>query len=183
MRILLDILVIIKKVYHKFLYQPIIKLALQKCGKKVSIGKGCLLSLENICLGDNVSIGPKAIFLATKSKIIIKDNVMFGPRVTIIGGDHRTDILGRTMNSIKEEEKLPENDLDIFIKEDVWIGANVTILKGVTIGEGSIIAANSLVRKNVDSYCVYGGVPAKKIKDRFSKKDIEKHRKILKGRE
>ena len=48
---------------------------------------------------------------------------------------------------IEVQEKLPENDADVTIEDDVWIGANSTILKGVTIGRGSIVSAGSVVTK------------------------------------
>lgn len=57
--------------------------------------------------------------------------------------------------------------MPVIINDDVWIVANVTILKGVKIGEGSVIAAGSVVTKDVEPYCIYGGVPAKKLKHRF----------------
>ena len=62
----------------------------------------------------------------------------------------------------------------------VWIGANATILKGVTIGEGGIMAACSLVTKDVPPYSIVGGFPAKVIGRRFSDEDIVKHKEILK---
>ncbi len=80
----------------------------------------------------------------------------------------------------------------ITIGNDVYIGYNVTVLGGVKIGNGSIIAANSLVNKNVPPYTIYGGVPAKfiknkKIKDKeiknfdFNQKDyLTKLEKLLK---
>lgn len=56
----------------------------------------------------------------------------------------------------------------IVIKDDVWIGTDSIILSGVTIGQGAIIAADSLVNKDVPPYAVVGGVPAKVIKMRFN---------------
>ena len=52
----------------------------------------------------------------------------------------------------------------IKIGNHVWIGANVTVLKGVTIGDGAIIAAGSLVNKDIPANCLAGGVPAKILK-------------------
>lgn len=92
---------------------------------------------------------------------------MSGPGLTIITGDHRIDIRDKYMDEVTVEEKLPENDQPVIIEEDVWCGANVTILKGVTIGRGSVIAAGAVVTKNVGEYEIWGGVPAKKIKNRF----------------
>ncbi len=77
------------------------------------------------------------------------------------------------------KDKLPENDLDVVIEEDVWVGANVIILKGVTIGRGSVIAAGSIVTKNVEPYSIYAGVPARKIKERFSEEEISEHEKLM----
>lgn len=70
---------------------------------------------------------------------------MFGPNVTIRGGDHRIDVIGRNTVDIKEYEKLPENDKDVFVDDDVWIGCNVTILNGVHIGRRSVVGAGSVV--------------------------------------
>ncbi len=92
---------------------------------------------------------------------------MFGPHVAVVTGDHRIDIPDRPMISIKDSEKLPENDQDVVIENDVWIGANATILKGVTIGTGSVICAGAVVTKDVPPYSIVGGVPAKLIKKRF----------------
>lgn len=62
----------------------------------------------------------------------------------------------------------------VVIGNDVWIGANVILLPGVNIGDGAVIAAGAVVTKNVDPYAIVGGVPAKVIRYRFSKKCIEK---------
>lgn len=60
-----------------------------------------------------------------------------------------------------------------FIGNDVWIGLNVVILDGVTIGNGAVIAANSVVNHDVEPYSIVGGVPAKEIRKRFSKDVIQ----------
>lgn len=66
-----------------------------------------------------------------------------------------------------------ENNIAVIIGNDVWIAACVKILEGVTIGDGAIVAAGSVVTKDVPPYAVVGGVPAKIIKYRFSEKDIQ----------
>lgn len=152
---------------------------LKKHGKNVSIGKHSEITWQNVSIGNNVYLGPNTKIISTRAEVIMHDNIMFGPGVTIITGDHRYDIVGRTMSSITESEKLPENDQDVEIMSDVWIGANATILKGVTIGEGSIVAACTLVTKDVPQYTIVGGVPAKVIGRRFSDEDIIKHKEIL----
>ena len=62
----------------------------------------------------------------------------------------------------------------ISIGNDVWIGSCVKILQGVTIGDGAIIGAGAVVTKDVGPYGIYAGVPAKKIKSRFSEEQIQK---------
>ena len=63
---------------------------------------------------------------------------------------------------------------DVVIGNDVWIGQNTTILSGITIGDGSVIAACSVVTQNVDPYTVVGGNPTKLIKKRFTDDQISK---------
>jgi maltose O-acetyltransferase len=137
---------------------------------------------ENIHIGNHVYIGYNADFIASRSKIIIGDHVVFAPHVSIRGGDHRFDIVGRYIDSITDSEKLPENDQDIVFEGDNWIGMNVTILKGVTIGRGAIIAAGAVVIKNVPPYAICGGVPGKMIKKRFTKEQIIEHEISLYGK-
>ena len=62
---------------------------------------------------------------------------------------------------------------DILIKNDVWIGANATILDGITVGNGAVIAAASVVTKDVAAYAIVGGNPARLIKHRFSAETID----------
>lgn len=78
------------------------------------------------------------------------------------------------------KKKNPNDDQPVLIQKDVWIGAGAIILKGVKIGQGSIIAAGALVINDVDNYSIVGGVPAKHIKYRFTKDQIEEHENNLK---
>ncbi len=126
----------------------------------------------------HVFFGPRAILHASASGIKIGSKVMLGPNVTILGGDHNIRVIGKYMFDVKT--KLPENDLPVIIKDDVWIGASATILKGVKIGEGSVIAAGALVIKDVPPYSIVGGVPAKVIKYRFEEDKLKKHIELLK---
>ncbi len=66
-----------------------------------------------------------------------------------------------------------------IVEDDVWIGYGSIVLSGVKIGKGSIVAAGSVVTKDVEPYSVYGGVPAKKIADRFnSNQELERHKEL-----
>lgn len=128
-------------------------------------------------VGSNVSLPKGSIIYCTEASLTIGNNVIFGPKPTIITGDHRIDVIGTPIIDVKD--KLPENDLPVVIEDDVWFGANVTILKGVTIGRGSVVAAGSVVTKSCLPYSIIGGVPAKIIKRRFTDDQIAEHEKIL----
>lgn len=149
------------------------------CGYNVSVSHNCDFIPSHIHVGNNVYIGDRASFIASIAHIYIGNNVMFGPNVTIRGGDHRIDIVGRFIYDVKECDKLPENDQDVIIEDDVWVGCNVTILKGVCIERGAVIAAGSLVTNSVPRYAIVGGNPAKVLKYRFDENQILAHEKIL----
>lgn len=135
-----------------------------------------LLDYKNIIIGNDVYIGPGANFSSIRV-ITIGNKILFGPNVTIMGGDHNITQMGLFMYDVKE--KLPENDLPVTIEDDVWIGACAIILKGVTIKKGAVVAAGSVVTKDVPEFSVVAGVPAKVIKQRFSESDLKLHKKKL----
>ena len=81
-----------------------------------------------------------------------------------------TSYIERDNSSISASGIKPQ----IIIGNDVWIGNGVQILEGVTIGDGAVIAAGAVVTKDVEPYSIYGGVPAKFIKKRFSDDQIAK---------
>ena len=116
------------------------------------------------------------------STLKIGDFSSIAENVTILlGGNHSTDWVssfpfGIVFDEFKEKHynypKLSKGS--VIIGNDVWIGLNTTILSGVTIGDGAIVAAGSIVTKNVDPYAIVGGNPAKVIKKRFSDEAIAK---------
>lgn len=155
------------------------KAQLAECGDNVSIGKYCDMIPSHIHCGHHVHIGPHASFIASRAHIYIEDFVLFGPNVTIRGGDHRIDLVNKHIFQITDEEKLPENDKDVHIGTGVWVGCNVTILKGVRIGRGAVVAAGAVVTKDVPPYSIVGGNPAKVIKFRGTVQEIINHELVL----
>jgi len=152
---------------------------LASCGKKVWIGRWSSITPQTVYIGDNCSLGNGVILQSTSSKIILGDHIMFGPNVSIHGGNHRTDILGRYMKSIKLSEKRDGiDDADVIIKDDVWICDGAIVLKGVTIGKGSIIGAGVVVYKDVPAYSVVTGVRMQ-IRRRFNDEQIKEHERLL----
>lgn len=139
--------------------------------------------LWNLSVGDGTSIPKGSTIYCTDAPLTIGRKVIFGPRPTIITGDHRTDIIGKYIIDVTVQEKLQENDQPVVIEDDVWCGANVTILKGVTIGRGSVVAAGAVVTKSFPPYSIIGGVPARLLKMRFTEDEIREHESIINRKE
>lgn len=119
---------------------------------------------------------------------VIGDYVMFGNFVSLVGKyDHNYQEIGvPTSESISIRSPhyaWKGRELETRIGNDVWIGLGSIVLCGVRIGEGSVIAAGSVVTRDVEEYAVYAGNPAKKIRERFSSDaDREAHRAALRLR-
>lgn len=110
-------------------------------------------------LGENSYISSYCV-IGVNEKIIIGKNVMIADSVSLRDTNHKFD--RHDIPMIKQGiETSP-----IIIEDDVWIAHGAVITKGVTIGTGSIVAANAVVTKNVVPYSIVGGVPAKVIKKR-----------------
>lgn len=80
---------------------------------------------------------------------------------------------GKNLHNAAFEDSPLRDNREVVIGNDVWIGANVSVLPGVKIGDGAVVAAGAVVTKDVEPYAVVGGVPAKTLKYRFAKKDID----------
>lgn len=127
------------------------------CGKNSFIAPvfNCDYGL-NIHVGDNFLANYNVTILDV-APVHIGDNVMIGPNTMICTVGHPLSPKGRR-NHLGVAKP-------IRIGNDVWIGGNVTVLPGVTIGNNVVIAAGAVVTKDVPDNCLYGGVPARKIKD------------------
>lgn len=115
--------------------------------------------IGNFCsIGPDVKIGlgkhPAAVFVSTYPAFFATNN----------GGCQTTFVDAQKFEEFAEIE----------IGNDVWIGARVLVTDGVKIGDGAILAAGAVVTKDVEPYSIVGGIPAKHIKYRFSKEEIDK---------
>jgi len=168
---ILNIVELFPKVWNKGIRSPFICKSFAQCGKKVQVGlKTQIVGREHMRVGNRVSIGMNNTFLCTRADVIIKDHVMFGPNVSVITGDHRIDLPGKYMIDVADADKRPEDDQPVIFEGDNWIGAGAIILKGVTVGEGAVIAAGSVVKDDVPAYTIAGGVPARVLRARFPEK-------------
>lgn len=100
-----------------------------------------------------------SLFNTFSGSINIDEYAFTGHNVSFLTGSHN-------YNLYNEERmfNIPLNGNDIHIKKGVWIGSNSTIIGPCIIGENSVIAAGSIVTKDVESNCIVGGCPAKLIK-------------------
>jgi acetyltransferase-like isoleucine patch superfamily enzyme len=87
--------------------------------------------------------------------ITIEDNVLIGPKVSLITENH-------PLNPADRRALIASA---IVVKKNAWIGAGAIILPGVTIGENAVVAAGAVVSKNVEANTIVGGVPAKWLKN------------------
>lgn len=149
-----------------------------KVGKYVTISKECNIN-ANVMIGDGTYIANNVVVNHCKK---IGKYCSIASYVSIGLGSHPINwvstspvFYSKTRGLVKQttfnylNEKQPTE-----IGNDVWIGNNVQILSGVVIGNGAIIGAGSVVTKNIPPYAIAAGSPAKVIKYRFSKEQIEK---------
>ena len=129
------------------------KLMLAKCGKNVNIERNASFSTRTQ-LGDYSGIGLRAKLYGP---VIIGNHVMMGPDCILYTQNHNFSNI-----SIPMDQQGFQEEKEVIIEDDVWIGGRVIILPGVKIGKGSIIGAGAVVSKNVDPYSIVVGNPARR---------------------
>ncbi len=123
------------------------------------------IETQRIAIGNNVVIRPGTMLFASPLvgggdiHIDIADDVLIGSGVNIYVSNHIFTDISKSISLQGHSEIQP-----VILKRGCWIGANVTILPGVTIGENSVVGANSLVTKSVPPFHVAVGNPARVVK-------------------
>lgn len=131
-----------------------------KVGSNVTFYPGIKISPgRNLELGDNVDLA-WGVLITTRGGVSIGDRSLIGYNTQIFSANHKVP-LDKGMIFYSGHDFAP-----VQIGTDVWIGAGCIILPGVTIGEGAVVAAGSVVTKDVEPYSIVAGVPAKLIKFR-----------------
>jgi len=137
-------------------------------GNNVSIGKRAILTawknLENkpqLIIGDKTIIGDDC-HITMANKINIGSNVLMGKKITITDNSHGKGLDIQNIEPPIERELYSKGP--VYIGNNVWIGDKATILPGVTIGDNSIIGANSVITKNIPENSIAVGNPAYIIK-------------------
>ena len=134
-------------------------------GQGTQIHHGTVLKTQGggtIRIGQNCGINMYTI-IYSYADTIIDDNVLIAGHCMIVPNNH----VFKNPNQLIKDQGC--NAIGIHIESDVWIAHGCSILDGVTIGKGSIIAAGSVVNKNVPPYSIAAGVPAKIIGNRNNK--------------
>jgi len=138
-----------------------------KIGKWLRLHGGCRIRLANkgeMIIGDNVKVNYNCMFVSMK-RIVIEDGVEFGPNVLVYDHDHDF----RASGGLKDERyKFGE----VVIGKNSWIGANSIILRGVKIGENCVVAAGSIVSKDIPENSIYYNKRTSEIKTIQNIKDV-----------
>lgn len=147
-----------------------------------------VIKTRNLLAGDKrlVSVGPHTygpLEIQGAGRVIIGDYCSIAANVRIMLADHHAEWISTypfSANELLDEWPsargiggYPFHKGDVVIENDVWIGRGSTILSGVRIGDGAVIAACSVVPGDVPPYSIVAGNPAKVVKYRFPKEDIE----------
>ena len=148
---------------------------LDSCGKLLRCEKSVRIMKRDgkISVGNRVLLHRFVKLSAYGGKIEIGNNTYIGDRTEIHSGESvkignnvnvawDCNILDRDYHGFESETEIKKS---VTICDNVWIGCRCTVLKGVTIGEGSVVAAGSVVTKDVPEKCLVAGNPAKIIKE------------------
>ncbi len=135
-------------------------------GSYVYIARGCWIQAEPdgdnrasaLFIGDHTSIAGPCVVSALRS-IIIEDHILLASNIYISDHTHRYDKVGVP---VKDQGVTRINP--VLVKRGAWIGNNAVICPGVTIGEGAVVGANSVVNRDVPDFSIAAGVPARVIR-------------------
>lgn len=131
-------------------------------GDKVVVKEGARICACNekaeIHIGERTTIGYHN-FIFASAGIEIGQDCLIAPFVYLVDSNHG-------INRNERINRQPNETSPIRIGDGVWLASNVTVLKGVSIGDGAVVAANSVVNSDIPAFEIWGGTPAKRIGER-----------------
>nr|WP_312905610.1 DapH/DapD/GlmU-related protein [Stutzerimonas nitrititolerans] len=145
----------------------------RRVGKCVRLGNRLFVYPHKVSLGDYCYIGAGSYL---DGDIEVGDYTMLASNVAIVGGDHGYASLGIPMRDTGREHWKPT-----VIGRDVWVGHGAIIINGVSVGDGAIVAAGSVVTKDVPVGAIVAGNPARFIRWRFDPGEIGQHLNTISG--
>jgi acetyltransferase-like isoleucine patch superfamily enzyme len=152
-------------------------------GKDLHIGAGSILwAPHRILIGNHVYIG-KQVHIEANCRI--GDFCMIANRVGFVGRhDHDHAQVGFPMRFARwvggPDTPTAYREESIIVEDEVWVGYGAILMTGTRIGKGSVIAAGSVVTRDIPPYSIVGGNPARVIKRRFEEPDlIDRHEELI----
>nr|CAD6617808.1 antibiotic acetyltransferase [arsenite-oxidising bacterium NT-25] len=143
----------------------------REVGENVRLGKRLFVSKGRVSVGTDVYIGAYSYL---DGDISIGNDVMLANNVAIVGGDHIFRTPGIATFAAPREHWRRTT-----IEDNCWIGHGAIILNGITMGQGAIVAAGSVVTRNVAPYSIVAGNPASALGNRFDEEQQRQHEALL----
>ena len=138
---------------------------------------------DNLVMEENTNIDSSAVIMNGRAKLIMKKNSGAAIQLLVVTGNHLS-VVGKNFkevtNAVKDKVDVNHTmDRDVVVEEECWIGARCTLLSGASVGRGSVIGSNSVVRGIVPPYTVMVGNPAKVVGFRFTPEEVIEHEKVI----
>jgi acetyltransferase-like isoleucine patch superfamily enzyme len=151
-------------------------------GQNLHVGPGSIIEAPHrLNIGEDVYIGKNCTIECDGA---IGNHVLIANMVGLIGRyDHDYSVVGVPIRQSPwigdPDYDGPGKGLEIIVEDDVWIGYGAILLTGIKVGRGAIIAAGSVVTRDVPPYAIVAGMPAKVLSYRYSSQQIAEHEKKL----
>lgn len=165
----------VESVFKRFVRRAVLPLVKIFFGAKY-LGEGFQwgvnINVKGLVAGRYSYVGPRADFVGP---VVIGDLSMISADCKIVGNDHifNDPSIPMRINHPRGARRVT------VISSDVWVGYGVKIMEGVNIGRGAIVAAGAVVVKDVPSYAVVAGIPARIIKNRFNQDEINSYESLM----
>lgn len=175
--ILIDLLY---RAFLKYIKSPYYKSRLGYCGRNVVFKEPSYVTFFSLIeMHDNTNLYGGLLFLSMKGKFVMKKGAAAAQRLTVITGNHGRQAGLPFKDDKGDIQKILNQESDVVVEEDVWIGSDVVLCSGVTIGRCSNIGAGSVVRYSIPPYAIVLGNPAKVVGFCMTPSEIIEHEKVV----